>query len=343
MFHVLNHTPFQAEVAPLIDKDGREIAVCSVKATFQLPKDTIKAKIADEQLPVLFADTHFDSPENSGIKYPADLILGKPNTDIGLIGTVYSPRKKPVQKLTAALKVGSLTKKIIAYGDRFWTKSLLKPGYTKTSPIPFVRMPLKCNRLYGGKDVDRKGALRVYSANPHGTGFFVTGDKLGGSRLPNFELPEKRISSWRNRPLPATFGFSNPASPHRLKYAGTYDEAWKKEQFPLYPRDMDLRFFNYAQKDLIAKGYLTGGERVSLENLTPSGNLTFVLPSYRVTLSFHLQNNTITRSAPCHTLTIEPDENRFYMVWSSSVDIGKQRSNLKYVQADIHPSGTPET
>lgn len=339
MFQVLNHTPFQAAVAPLFDKDGSDVAVCAVKATFTLPEKGNKLKLADEQLPVLYAETYFDTPDNSGLKYPADLILGKPNTDIGLIGSVYSPKGKPAEKVTASLQVGANLKKIMAYGDRFWTKSLIGTGFTMTKPNPFLKMPISCNRLFGGKDEDAKGNLRVFETNPHGTGFFMTKKNVGGSRIPNFERPDNRISNWRNRPLPATFGFAGPSWPHRLKYAGTYDDHWKNNHWPLYPEDLDERFFNGAQKELVTKGYLSGGETVILRNLTPSGGHSFVLPLLDMRLTFHMKNDPIVRKARLFTVMIEPDEKRFYMVWAASIPMGKQRSDLRYAEADIMKGG----
>lgn len=333
MFQVLNHTPFQAAVGPLFDKDGSDVAACAVKATFTLPSKGQTPELAEEQLPVLYAETYFDTPDNSGIKYPADLILGKPNTDIGLIGSVYSPKGKPAEKVEASLQVGAHRKNILAYGDRYWTKSLIGPGFTMTKPELFTHMPITCNRLYGGMDEDAKGNPMVYEANPHGTGFFMTKKKVGGSRVPNFELPGNRISSWKKRYLPATFGFANPSWPHRLSLGGTYDDHWKEYQWPLLPEDLDYRFFNCAQHELVADGYLTGDESVILKNLSPQGSLGFHLPVESIGLSFHFKQKVIRKKAPLHTVVFEPDENRFYMVWSAAVATGKQRNDMIAVEA----------
>ena len=48
---------------------------------------------------------------------------------------------------------------------------------------------------------------------------------------------------------PAGFG---PIPPHwqpRLRYAGTYDEAWQRDRYPLYPTDLDDRFFLCSPED----------------------------------------------------------------------------------------------
>ena len=335
MFNIINNTPFQAATTVLMDQRGDNLAVVAVKATFTIPFGKNAMELADNQLPPLFMEEYYDSPEKSGIKYPADLVPGKPNTDVGLSGTVYSQYGKPVEKTDASVQVDSLYKKIQVYGDRRWTKSLFSPGYKKTRPEPFDRMPLSCDRIFGGTDTDEKDHLIEYAPNPHGTGYIINKHHVGTAKLPNFEDPKQRITSWKTKPCPAHFGFSNPASAPRAAFAGTYDDAWRKNQFPLYPVDMDMRFFNCAQPELIADGYLQGGETVVLKHLSPDGLIRFTLPATRIRLEFCIGKESLYKKADLYTLMIEPDLKRFFMAWGTSISCGDNFANLKYVAVEM--------
>jgi len=333
MIDLINTTPFKAGSALLIDLEGHDLAVAAVKATFTIPEKGKSPALSDEQTDVFSMDQVEGEP-GFGIRYPADLVIGKKNTDIGIHGTVYSPKNESVKKLSAAVKVDDLYKEILVIGNRTWTKSLFRPGYTMTEPEPFVRMPLSVNRMFGGMATTKKGEKIPYEENPAGTGFVLDGNQVGGIRLPNFENPKQRIKTYRKTYAPVTLGFSLPCSAGRRGYAGTYDESWIKNRRPIPPKDMDLRFFNYAQPELVADGFLTGGERVTLANLTPEGMKTFHIPFYDIRLTFNLNGVLKTKKTRLHTLVIEPDLNRFYMTWFASEKIGKSRHHLKWTEIE---------
>lgn len=335
MFQVLNKTPFQLSVVPLIDQHGADIAAAALKATFKIPKHDEPAEPAEEQVLPLYGEEYFDTPENSGIKYPADLIIGKNNTDVGVNGCVYTKNRRPVEKMKASVRVGHLYKEIRVFGNRTWKKRVGMPGYRKSRPELFIEMPLTCDRIFGGTDVSKKGDTLCFESNPHGTGFIENKNNVMNARLPNFEDPKKIISAWKDKPQPATFGFANPASKHRVKYAGTYDEEWKKNHFPLYPSDLDLRFFNSAQPGLIANGFLKGGETVQLINLSESGLIEFNLPKLDVSLMFRLGTERIYKKGRLYTVVIEPELERFFMVWGASMSVRKQPARMRYVKAEL--------
>ena len=334
MFDILNTTLFATGSAVLFDCDGAELAVAAVKGTFEFPENGHAAVPAQEQMAVLDRDAYEGDPEMSGIRYPADLIPGKRGTDIGLAGTVYNPTAEPVKKLKASVRVGDCSKEILALGDRFWIKNLMRPGYTITDPLPFDRMPISTNRTFGGTSRNRQGDEVRFAENPVGTGFVLPGNPLGGLKLPNFEDPKIRIKTYRKSYPPASFGFSLPCAAHRLPFAGTYDEAWMNYRRPLYPEDLDVRFFNCAQPELIADGFLQGGESLALTHLTPDGFRAFQLPRYDIRMTFIIKGQRIQKKARLHTVMIEPDLNRFYMTWWASERTGKTPRHLDWIEVD---------
>lgn len=335
MFDMINTTRFKAGSSALFDTEGHDLVVTAVKGTFVIPEKGKTPSLHEDQVDIFSGDQYEGDPSHSGIRYPADLVMGKINTDIGLHGTVYNPKHEPVKKLKAAVKVGEYYKEILAFGNRTWTKSLFKPGYSITEPDQFSRIPLSSERMFGGIARTKKRENIVFEDNPMGTGFIGNGDQVGGTRLPNFEDPNDRIKTCTKTHAPATFGFALPTSGRRRAWAGTFDDFWMKNRCPLFPRDMDLRYFNCAQPELTASGFLTGGENVILLNLTPGGLKAFTVPEYNIRVTFNLNGKLIQKKACIHTLVIEPDLNRFYMTWFASERLGKSRHLMEWIEIDI--------
>ena len=337
MLQILNKTPFQAALALVTDQHGAEKVTVAIKGTFKIPARHGEVRLAGEQLPVLYTDEYYGEPGKSSISYPADLVLGKVNTDIGLVGSAHSPGGKPVKRVAASLRVGRLQKSIMITGDRQWKKRALMPGFSMTDPTPFTEMPLIYERAFGGIDQTHKNKKKHGwdKRNPIGTGFRLNGNAVENSIVPNLEDPNHLISHWKDKPPVACYGFIEGSWEPRLKFAGTYDDAWLKNQFPLLPVDFDLRFFNSAPPDLVAKRFLKGGERVQMVNLSKKGVVEFNIPKLEISLMFRLGETRNDQKADLWTVVFEPDEDRFYMVWGGSFCVGKQPSRMKYVKVEM--------
>ncbi|GEM_PF-3059855 len=321
--HIINKTPFKADAGMMFDHTGENIISFAVKASFVIPDNDKPAKAAQNQTEVFISDQPFDKTSNSNIRYPADTVLKKENTDIILNGTVYSP--KPVKRIPALVRVDNYYKIIEAVGNRIYKRRLSTIGFKITEPEPFLEMPITCNRLYGGPG---------FAENPHGTGFVKDKYQVNNMPLPNFENPKQKITSYKKQYTPASFGCAGPAAEHRRKYAGTYDKNYKETQFPLFPEDLDARFFNTARPELITKGFLKGGEQVLLKNLSKKGEIGFQLPVYSFSIIFDLAGEKIIKKPDLCTVLIEPDHERFYMTWGCSLVLGNRPSKLKYIKLE---------
>ena len=89
---------------------------------------------------------------------------------------------------------------------------------------------------------------------------------------------------------------------------------------PLYPVDLDDRFFLCSPPDQRPPVYLAGGECVELSNVTPDGQLAFVLP--KIALRFETEfrgRASVTHRAQLHTVLVEPDVPRVVMVWRTAL------------------------
>src|SRR5205823_5975392 len=112
---------------------------------------------------------------------------------------------------------------------------------------PFSRMPIAWERSFGGTDPDDPSV--VDRRNPVGRGVRKRASALHGLPAPNFEDPRAPISNPSKRPIPVGFGPIAPQWQPRSDFAGTYDQAWKNDRYPLLPLDFDSRFLNSAPAD----------------------------------------------------------------------------------------------
>jgi hypothetical protein len=318
MWQLDNRTPFAAERGWVRDRDGSEVWLVAVKASFDIRPDGSTA-VAKEQPPVLRLPEHHGEPGRSSVKYDADLVLTKKTTDVIVIGLAHAPQGRPVRQLDVGFRVGPVQKVLRVFGDRSW--GALGPS----TSLPFVRMPIVYERAYGGVDPKSETPDKDWDwRNPVGTGFVASGSHADGMRLPNVEDPKHLIGSRRDRPAPAGFGVVASHWQPRVGFAGTYDEHWVKTRQPLLAEDMDDRWFQSAPADQQAPQFLRGGEPVLLHNLSPLGALQFSLPKLYLGFEtrFYDGSREIHQRRALHTVILEPDHEsgpRVSLVWHSAL------------------------
>jgi hypothetical protein len=326
-----NKTPFKATILPLPDADGIDTVYTVVKGTFAIGRETA---LAEEQVPVTLADEHYGEPGASSIRRPSDMCLGKPGTDVVLIGSAWAPGGRPVWQMDVSVRVGPLSKSIRVSGDRVWESG--PSGAAISWLAPFEQMPLVWERAFGGQDETDAGPV-VEPRNPVGCGFRAPhGTKrVQGLRVPNLEDPATPISSPSGSPAPVCFG---PVGSHwqpRCSFAGTYDEVWQKQRAPYLPTDFDSRFFQIAPAGLIAPSHLNGGEPVDVRGATPSGVLSFPLPTTRLQVNYRLDSAVQSRTAELNTVIIEPDEGRLVMVWHAALRCDKKVLKVQEIEVAL--------
>ncbi|MCF6362770.1 MAG: DUF2169 domain-containing protein [Gammaproteobacteria bacterium] len=302
------------------DKNGAEVWLVAVKATFSIDADGT-VSIAEEQEEVNIAPKFRGAPDCSSLLYDTDLPHLKKNTDVLIEGHAYTPQGRPAKKVDVGFKVAKIQKILRIIGDRQYVKTLA--GITLSSPQAFIKMPITYERAYGGTDLlsDNPKHHAWEARNPIGCGFATKGAHLAGKTVPNIEDPKALIGDWKQRPRPAGFG---PIAGHwspRVELAGTYDENWEETRQPLLAEDFDERYYQCAPEDQQVAGYLKGGEQVDLYNLTPHGHLQFFLP--RLSLSFTTNfddGSSEQHRAVIHTVTIKPDDAKVVVVWHTHLE-----------------------
>ena len=203
-----------------------------------------------------------------------DISMPKPRAELLLGGVARAPEGQPTTAMAVEWSVGPLSKRLVVFGDRYWT--IAGHGYAATPPRPFVEAPLSPERAFGGEG---------HPDNPQGMGYRAAARIRAGElvALPNVELADQLVLTTESRPEPALCGPIDFASPKRRRYAGTYDRHWIKTVAPALPDDVDPRYFLTAPDDQVFPDYLKGGEPYALRGFSPDHpELRGALPSFRV-------------------------------------------------------------
>lgn len=316
---VVNNTRYPCSVVQAIEADGRRFAVVMVKATYRFPQSNAgRPRPSDEQRPILFCDRFEGEPGFSAPLEESDVVQGKPRCDVTFNACAHAPYGQPVQKLEVSVKVGEMEKHLQVIGDRVFEDSLL--GLTASAPQMFTRIPLTYDRAFGGTWVDEaREKVVAWEENPVGCGYATdrwTVKQLEGTPLPNLSLPGETINSYSRKQRTVALGPIGRSWRPRVQYAGTYDEHWTNEIFPLPPKDLDPQFFQCAPEDQQIP-YPRGGEAVVLCNLNPDRpQIRFNLP--QLVLPVHLvdmQYEIHTLEPVVDTIHIDTEADEFTVLW----------------------------
>ena len=316
------------------ERDGRELLVVAVKATYAIPGDpALEPILAEEQVPLTEADEFTGEPGLSAMLYETDYAHRKPMCDVLLNGSAHAPHGEPSKRVTVGLRVGSMQKSFDVIGHRIWDKALLL--IQPTDPQPFLRMPISYDRAYGGVDVDERDPdrRRTYEHNPVGVGYYplTEGQALIGKPLPNTAESGETAARTNGRYKPMALGPIGRNFKTRYPLAGTYDKAWHENRAPFWPDDFDYAYFQSAPAEQRIP-HLRGGEEVVLQNLTPEGTTRFRIPARTMEITFIPHRGRDERvNAACDTLVIEPDENRFTLTWRVAHGLRRNMFELKEV------------
>jgi hypothetical protein len=326
-----NATDFTAGYTQGMRPDGRELLVVVAKGTFTLPKSGGTPQWAEEQVPLVYADTFTGEPGHSAPVHESDFAPFKPRCDVILNGSAYAPGRKVTEKVPVTLQFGGMTKSFLVRGDRVWQNGLLsyKPGPER----PFAVKPISYDNAFGGVDTHPKDPKKIAAVveNPVGKGFrkYLIDDHVKGVPLPNTEELKHPVTEPDGTYRPMAFGPVGRGWQPRAKLAGTYDQKWLDEVFPFLPADFQDAYHQCAAADQQVD-YPVGGEIVGLRNLTPEGKIGFRFPKIALRVWFFLKNGEeIEQEAPVDTVCLEPDLGRFTVTCRTALPL---RRNLFEVE-----------
>lgn len=282
-----NRTDFVARPYTLLGKHGEELVVIA-KATFlrrdnASPRDpSLSLAPRGAERPLRAADVPWGDPEKSSVRYPSDLCLRKPGTDVLVVACAHAPGGRPAPTFEAGIKAGRLEKAIRVTGLRVWEAN----GAGISAPRPASSVEVRYDFAWGGSDFGDKSRPVYDARNPVGLGVARDPASLTHKPAPMIEDPRSPITSARAANVPVGLGAIGRHWEPRRTYMGTYDAAWLGERAPLLPLDHDDRTNLCASSGLTATPPFEGGEAVALTNLTPGGGtVAFRLPKIRLTMT----------------------------------------------------------
>ncbi|GLR15281.1 DUF2169 domain-containing protein [Chitinimonas viridis] len=321
---LINGTRYALSVDQVLDKDGRPWLVAVAKSTWQLEPDADgKLTLAAKQRPLRMSDVHEGEPGLSAPLFESDYTFRKAACDVLFKGAAHSPEGKPVKILEAGLRIGPIHKVLRVVGNRPWQRKL-GSYWTPGSPEPFVQLPITYGNAFGGMYTPEQigssspDDYLSYPDNLVGRGYAKGAFQglLADTYAPNLEAMDEEISAPDGRYKAVSLGPIARNCPPRLRYAGTYDQRWQEEVFPLLPKDFDERFYQSAPPDQ-QMPYPTGGEQIALLNLTLGGGLKVItLPRLRLPMvALTRERRPIPLHTVVDTLIFDTDAMVLEVVW----------------------------
>jgi hypothetical protein len=313
---IVNESPFIAGWTSGFEKDGREVAVVAVKASYKLrPVNGASPELCDEQTPLIEADQFGPDPSTDAPVRENDFSLFKPACDVLAFAQAYAPRGQPAPSFEVALEVGACRKSFRVVGRRQWVRSL--GTVTSTRPIPFVTQQISYDVAFGGTEADPSDPkhVKTFLRNPAGIGYRPFKANIDQAPLPLTENLKEAVSDPVGDYVPMALGPVGRNWHPRYTLAGTYDAKWLDNKLPFLPDDFDFRYFQAAAADQQIP-YPLGGEPIVLSNLAAEGELRSSIPREGVVISFINKNGKLeSKAANLDTVVLEPDSDRMFLTW----------------------------
>lgn len=307
-------------------REAAEVLIVCTAVRFCLPPPNRSAtdalSLCEEQRPAIVEDVYYGEPGTSSLRHESQTAYRREATDIYLLGHAWTPGARPAQRAEVHLRVGPCQKSLYVVGDRRWHGWT---GLRPSEPASFSSMPLRYERAFGGAVPCPEGREPIYEPrNPVGCGLYEKAARARDQPLPNIEDPGCLIADWSDRPVPAGVGPIARNWEPRIGFAGTYDDTWRERRAPLWPEDLDLRFFQAAASGLTATPHLRGGEPVVLSGVSPDGPISFALPEVRLRLKSVFREQVERRHMLLDAVEIEPDEGVLTLIFRAVVPMHRR-------------------
>lgn len=330
---LINATRMVAGYNMGLEPSGRELLVVVIKGTFVLPKLGEQVRLADEQLPLIMADTFTGEPGFSAPVSEIDFAPRKHACDVLLTGSAHAPAGHQVTRQRVSLRAGTMEKSFDVVGNRVWKAGL--SGITASAPEPFTKMPISYDVAFGGTDrnSEDEGEHDAYMPNPVGRGWHkhLKNAWVDGKPLPNTEEAGASVGFPTDKYRPMSFGPLARGWPSRSRFAGTYDDQWLADVFPFLPRDFDERYYQAAPEDQ----QIPIPDRpidIVLSGLTPDGVRQFTLPHFEAPVNvFPKRGEREDYVATLDTIVFDPDFDRFTMSWRVARPLKKSMHEIAQV------------
>jgi len=297
-----------------IDRDGGDLLLIWAARHFDLPApgaagplEASEAQPAPSQAPLWFGESG-----QSSVVWEAPIAYARATTEVHVRADACAPAGRTCTELAVGVRVGACVQQAVVLGERRWT------GLREmTPPLPFQRIPLVWEHAFGGSSSVDPRAIEM--RNPIGAGMYASASEAANQPLPHIEHPGQRIRGLGDRPEPVGFLPRGTGWEPRVRFAGTYDDAWTQTRCPLWPRDFDERFFLAAPPALLAPQRFVGGEPVALVGMDPRGDLAFELPRARAAAEVAFRHHRETRELELDIVSIDALEGRLSLIFRATI------------------------
>lgn len=289
----LNLTPYPSQYFQTVDKDGEVFHVVALRVTYDMTLTAHEGTLvyAKEQSPLVAQDVWSGEVNESCPLWESDFAPYKPKCDVLVANAVSRPPKDQWAFATQGLAkrwpcgVGVQWKNEKQQTQN-WYKALTVTGERSfgmsglSAPKATNEVAITWEKAYGGQiknpeqdvlhpdgSIKTKAGAKQWQTderNPVGVGKRTN----LGAPGPQLEVMNKTFSGgvFSSDYPPISLTPVGRAWAPRSALAGTYDDAWRKNQWPLPPQDFDYAYWNCAPLDQ-QLDYLPPGSRITLVNL----------------------------------------------------------------------------
>lgn len=312
-----NHAPFTPLAFQSRDKHDRVHDVVVVKGTYDLEPGR-RPRISERQEPLTISERYYGAPNTTSLVRAGDLAAFKPRADVAIIAEAHAPRGAPSSSWLAEVRIGALRKILRVHGPRAWRRSM-GMFWELEDAEPCTRVPIRYELAFGGA-FEHGDEPRVCERNPIGVGYApgpIPRDVVRWP-APRIEDAADPITELGREHAPAGLGFVSRSWQPRLALAGTFDERWKREKWPLPPDDWDDAFNNAAHPDLVVP-YLRGGEPFHAIALSASA-IEFPVPHEKIDVRFRYRDGRIeTHPTNLDTFTVDLVQGKLLLTYRARV------------------------
>lgn len=321
---VLNTTAGACLAAPVKEKTGRDVLAVVLQYTFVVDARG-RAELDPEGEPPRLVDSYWGKdPLTSSIRHPGQIFEHKPGTDVILVGHAHAPSRSAASHVDVSLRVGPIHKTLRAFGLRVFQKSSLGglapgPALRISEPVPLIY-----ELAWGGSDYTDPERPVAEPRNYVGRGVARDPRALIGT-------PAHQLESLESPSVPACFGALHRHWEPRIRFAGTYDEAWQAAKMPLLPDDFDDRYNVAPALDQWSELPLRGTEPFEIVGATPEGTWAFQLPRLAPGFASVTQGQRSEHRTHLDGILIDADRQRVELVFRAAVPLPRKYEMLEQV------------
>jgi hypothetical protein len=329
-FDLFNQTPLSALAEARPDSQGRPALLLIAKGVWRL--DTSQLVSAEQQIalrsePLVCPIGELaldpvqqrilqDQLEQEIVWLDHEVSPPKGQFEIIIAANIREPHGQPVAHIDASVTVGEQIRMIRAHAPRYWHGSHIAQAGAGVRSVPmchsFAHWPDSVLAQLTAPDLPNLPA-------------FVRQNATWPDWLPWLEDPQQPILSREQGWHPWSFNAWPETAPHRLPFAGTFDEAWQQQRSPNLPHDFDARFYNIGHPALQMAQAPRAGCPIRLNNIGPQPTQTLHYPALNLQADYSGMDGVQQHTAlQADTLLIEPEHNRFSLIWRAHVPLAAQ-------------------